>query len=438
MRRIVAAGGTDVGRVREGNEDAYLVADSVFAVADGMGGHLAGEIASALALEPVEALDGKVYADAEEAVGALRDAVVQANRSVSQLADDEPLYRGMGTTLTAAMIEGRRLHLAHVGDSRAYLLRDGSFNQLTDDHTLVQHLIDEGQITKEEAATHPQRSIITRAIGVSREVDVDSMSLDLQPGDQILLCSDGLTGVVSDEQIEEALRSDDPEDDIIAGLIERANQGGGPDNITVVILRYDPDGPGDPSNHTLGGAAADAGTKERGEGPLVAINTRDDRGGSDWAGRLGNYGSLGRDGGRRRGGEDEDRDRRGSWFGRAAAIVTGVVVLLVLVGVGGWFLVSQQYYVGLDGEQVVIYRGVDASLGPVELARVAERTQLGADDVPAWYRAALEDGVTAADINDARRIVANAPRRETTDENGDGDLIEAPDEDDDPADGDGP
>jgi hypothetical protein len=116
--------------------------------------------------------------------------------------------------------------------------------------------------------------------------------------------------------------------------------------------------------------------------------------------------------------------------------VTGVVVLLVLVGVGGWFLVSQQYYVGLDGEQVVIYRGVDASLGPVELARVAERTQLGADDVPAWYRAALEDGVTAADINDARRIVANAPRRETTDENGDGDLIEAPDEDDDPADDD--
>jgi PPM family protein phosphatase len=443
MRRIVAAGGTDVGRVRDGNEDAYLVADSVFAVADGMGGHLAGEIASAKALEPVGALDGKVYADAADAVTALRDAVVEANATVSQLAEDEPLYRGMGTTLTAVMVEGRRLHIAHVGDSRAYLLRDGQFNQLTDDHTLVQHLIDEGQITKEEAASHPQRSIITRAIGVARDVDVDSMTLDLEPGDQILLCSDGLTGVVSDEDIRDALKRDeDDEDTIVASLLDKANAGGGPDNITVVLLRYDPDGPGDPSNHTLGGAAADAGTEARGEGPIVAINTRDDAGRGDWAGRLGNYGALGRDGGPR--GSDDHDDRRagrGGWLGRATAITLGIIVLVGLLAGGGWFLVSQQYYVGLDGEQVVIYRGVDATLGPLELARIAERTQLGADDVPAWYRAALDDGVTAADINDARRIVANAPRREGADEIGDddGELIEDPDADgDDDADGDAP
>jgi PPM family protein phosphatase len=429
MRRIVAAGGTDVGRVREGNEDAYLVADSVFAVADGMGGHLAGEIASAKALEPVEALDGKVYADASDAVAALRDAVVAANAAVSQMADDEPLYRGMGTTLTAVLVEGRRLHVAHVGDSRAYLLRDGSFSQLTDDHTLVQHLIDEGQITKEEAATHPQRSIITRAIGVAREVDVDSMTLDLQPGDQILLCSDGLTGVVSDGAIAAALTSEQDESTIVAELIEQANAGGGHDNITVVVLRYDPDGPGDPSNTTLGGSAADAGTKERGEGPLVAISTRDGNGNGNWAGRLGNYGALRRDGGRLAA-EDGER-RRGAWLGRATAIALGVGVLIALVGVGGWFLVSQQYYVGLDGDQVVIYRGVDASLGPLELARITERTQLGIDEVPAWYRAALEDGVTAADINDARRIVANAPRREDAPAVGDddGSLIEQPDAD---------
>jgi serine/threonine protein phosphatase PrpC len=440
MRRIVAAGGTDVGRVRDGNEDAYLVADSVFAVADGMGGHLAGEIASAKALEPVEQLDGKVYADPEEAVEALRRAVEEANHIVSQLADDEPLYRGMGTTLTAVMVEGRRLHLAHVGDSRAYLLRDGTFRQLTDDHTLVQHLIDEGQISKEEAASHPQRSIITRAIGVSREVDVDSMSLDLQPGDQILLCSDGLTGVLSDEEIERALQADASEDDIIAGLIERANEGGGPDNITVVILRYDPDGPGDPSDHTLGGSAAAAGTKERGEGPIVAISTRDDGGEGDWAGRLGNYGTLGRDGGRRFGHEDDDDRRRGGWLARVAAIVTGIVVLVALLAVGGWFLLSQQYYVGLDDEQVVIYRGVDATLGPFELARIAERTQLGADEVPAWYRSALEDGVTAADLSDARRIVANAPRRDTEDADGPlfEDVEDGEDAGTDPTDGDGP
>jgi PPM family protein phosphatase len=437
MRRIVAAGGTDVGRVREGNEDAYLVADSVFAVADGMGGHLAGEIASAKALEPVEALDGKVYADATEAATALRDAVVEANEAVSQLADDEPLYRGMGTTLTAVLVEGRRLHVAHVGDSRAYLLRDGSFSQLTDDHTLVQHLIDEGQITREEAASHPQRSIITRAIGVARDVDVDSMTLDLEPGDQVLLCSDGLTGVVSDEAIEAALTSDADESAIIAGLIEEANAGGGPDNITIVLLRYDPDGPGDPSNTTRGGSAADAGTRERGEGPLVAINTRDEPSDGNWAGRLGNYGALGRGGGRRTVDEDDEQGRREGWFGRATAVAFGVGILIGLIVVGGWFLVSQQYYVGLDGEQVVIYRGVDASLGPLELARITERTQLGVDEVPAWYRAALEDGVTAADLNDARRIVANAPRREGAPGlDDDGRLIEDPEAGDDAADDD--
>jgi PPM family protein phosphatase len=432
MRRIVAAGGTDVGRVREGNEDAYLVADSVFAVADGMGGHLAGEIASAKALEPVEALDGKIYADAEEAVGALRDAVVLANTTVSQMAEDEPLYRGMGTTLTAVLVEGRRLHVAHVGDSRAYLLRDGTFSQLTDDHTLVQHLIDEGQITREEAATHPQRSIITRAIGVAHDVDVDSMTLDLVPGDQILLCSDGLTGVVSDGTIEAALRSDQDEQTIISDLIEQANEGGGPDNITVVVLRYDPDGPGDPSNTTRGGSAAEAGTTERGEGPLVAINTRDDAGGADWAGRLGNYGALGRGGAGRGLDEDADGDRRGGWLGRATAITGGVILLLALLGVGGWFLVSQQYYVGLDDEQVVIYRGVDATIGPIEFARIAERTQLGVEDVPAWYRAVLEGGVTAADLNDARRIVANAPRRDGDPATeGADDALDAPDDTDD-------
>src|SRR5690625_3176943 len=160
MRRIVAVGASDVGRVREGNEDALLMRDNVFAVADGMGGHLAGEVASATALEPIAALDGTVFSEAADAAAALSHAVVQANETVSELAEHNPSYRGMGTTLTAAMVEGRRLHIAHVGDSRAYLLRAGQFSQMTDDHTLVQHLVNEGQITREEAATHPQRSII--------------------------------------------------------------------------------------------------------------------------------------------------------------------------------------------------------------------------------------------------------------------------------------
>ncbi|MFA9443958.1 Stp1/IreP family PP2C-type Ser/Thr phosphatase [Egicoccus sp. AB-alg6-2] len=435
MKRMIASGGTHVGRVRQGNEDSYLVAESVFAVADGMGGHLAGEIASAKALEPIEALDGKVFADTDDADGALRDAVIEANDTVSRMADDEPRYRGMGTTLTAAMIEGRRLHVAHVGDSRAYLLRGDKFSQLTDDHTLVQHLIDEGQITREEAAKHPQRSIITRAIGVSHEVEVDSMTIDIEPGDQVLLCSDGLTGVLDDDHIAEELRNGDDADTVIERLIEAANARGGPDNITVVILRCDPDAPDEPPPSKRGGAAAATGLaasgatgsgERRDGGAPVTISTRQDAGSGDWAGRLGNYGALGRAGSRVYDGGD-DRSSRG-WVGRVLGVLLGLAVLAGIVFVGGRFLLSQQYFVGLDDEQVVIYQGVDVSIGTWNLARIVERTDLTLDDVPAWYQPALEDGIHAPDRNVARRIVAGAPRRDApSDEATDGGTGEATD-----------
>jgi PPM family protein phosphatase len=404
MRRLIAAGTTDVGRVRKGNEDALHVGDSVFAVADGMGGHLAGEIASATALEPVKEIDGKVFSDADGAIVALRDAFVAANAEVSGLADKEPRYRGMGTTLTVAMVEGRRLHLAHVGDSRAYLLRDGRLKQLTDDHTLVQHLIDEGQIDRADAANHPQRSIITRAIGVSPEVEIDTRSLELEPGDQILLCSDGLTGVVDDATIEELLSAGHDERTTVERLVELANAGGGPDNITVLLLRYeDPDATDRPQR-------------------TIAISTRQERGDADWAGQLGSYGSLSK-GAKGEVSDDEPR-RAGSILGRATAIVLGLVVIVGLVFGGARFLLSQSYFVGLDGNQVVIYEGIDTQIGPISLSRVVERTELTLDDVPAWYRPSLEAGRTAADINDARRIVANAPRRdaEVDDETDPGDA----------------
>jgi PPM family protein phosphatase len=395
MRRVIATGSTDVGRIRQGNEDALLIGESVFAVADGMGGHLAGEVASATAVKPIEDLDGRVFSDADGALQALRDAFVAANAEVYGLADSEPRYRGMGTTLTVAMVEGRRLHLAHVGDSRAYLLRGGRLEQLTDDHTLVQHLIDEGQIDREDAANHPQRSIITRAIGVSGEVDVDTRSLELEPGDQILLCSDGLTGVVTDEGIAKLLDQHLPPDQTVQELVDRANDGGGPDNITVLLLRYeDPDAPAK-------------------ETRTIAISTRQERADADWAGQLGSYGSLTKGAPAETG---EEPRRAGNILGRATAIVLGLVVIVGLVVGGARFLLNQSYYVGLDGEQVVIYQGIDRELGPVSLSRVVERTELLLDDVPAWYRPTLESGRTAADLNDARRIVANAPRRDAADD----------------------
>jgi PPM family protein phosphatase len=393
MRRLVAAGSSHVGQVREGNEDALLLKNSVFAVADGMGGHLAGEIASATALEPVEALDGRVFPDATEAATALADAVVAANATVSRLATDNPSYRGMGTTLTAALIEGRRIHVAHVGDSRAYLLRGGQFSQLTDDHTLVQHLVDEGQITREEAAHHPQRSIITRAIGVSPEVDVDSMTLELQPGDQLLLCSDGLTGVVDDHVIGELLDTTADPDIAVDQLVQLANEAGGPDNITVVLLRYE-----DPDAEAVAPRT-------------ISISTvnRDD--GRDWAGQLGHYGALTAGSSAVKTASDDEPRQVGKVLGRATAIVLSVAVLGTLVIAGGQFLLSRSFFVALDDEQVVIYQGVDASVGPVTLARVVERTELTLDDIPSWYHPNLETGRTAADLADARRIVRDVPVR---------------------------
>jgi PPM family protein phosphatase len=422
---IVASGLTDVGRVRQANEDAFHVGDHLVAVADGMGGHLAGEVASATALEPVKALDGVEFEDGQAALDALRRAVVEANTTVSRMAEEEPSFRGMGTTLTAALIEGRRLHLAHVGDSRAYLLRGERFSQLTDDHTLVQHLVDEGQITREEAATHPQRSIITRAIGVSPEIEVDALSLELDPGDQLLLCSDGLTGVVEDDAIAAELATGDDVDDVLRRLVDAANAGGGPDNVTAVIVRYSPN-----DNHGPTGGAATRGEDGEDTGPFggpdgsaapgadrrpVQIGTRSEDEGGDWARRLGNYGALTPTGGG--GGRDEDTRSRPR-LGRIAAIVAVVVALALAAVLGGRFLLDRSYYVGLDGDDVVVYRGVDLTLGPVELGRVFERSDLSVDDVPTWYAQALEDGVTAADLDDARRIIDNAPRREATTDTG--------------------
>jgi PPM family protein phosphatase len=399
MRRIVAAGRTDVGQVRQGNEDALLIRDGLFAVADGMGGHQAGEVASATALEIVESLHGHVFQDADAAIEALRNAVVEANETVSKLADDRPEYRGMGTTLTVAMVEGRRVHIAHVGDSRAYLLREGQLEQITDDHTLVQHLVNEGQISRQEAQTHPQRSIITRAIGVSPDVEVDTMTFDLRTGDQLLLCSDGLTGVVADQELAERLVAEDDAEETVQDLVDRANAGGGPDNITVVLLRYeerDGDGP----------------TETRTSTP-ISIRSRSEGEQGDWASGVGRYGDLSAGGSPQvqAGTEDEPR-RANAILGRASAIVLAVAVLVGLVVFGGQFLLSRSYFVALDEEQVVIYEGIDASIGPLDLARVVERTELEVDDVQEWYRPTLESGRPATDISDARNIVAGIPVRD--------------------------
>lgn len=389
MIRVSARGATDVGRVRSANEDSFHVGDSVFAVADGMGGHLAGEVASETALQPVAELDGRVFGDENEALGALRQAVIDANTQVVTKAAGDPRYSGMGTTLTAVMIEGLRIHLAHVGDSRAYLLRGDKFSQITDDHTLVQRLVDEGRLTPEQAASHPQRSIITRAIGVEDHLEVDSLSLEARPNDLLLLCSDGLTGPVSDNEIRRILGSTTDLDEATSALVDAALERGAPDNVTVVLIRFE----------SL--------NDEAGRPPTVTVDSRPgETGEQDWAARLGRLGAFGS---KQSSGEEAKQPRRSgpSRAQRIGGIVVAVALLAAAVVGGGRWLLSRSYYVGLAGEDIIIYQGVPVDLGPISLSWEYERTDLELDDVPDFNHDDLMEGMTAADLNDARRIVAN-------------------------------
>jgi protein phosphatase len=238
--RLSSFAGTDVGLARSGNEDSHLCGRTVFAVADGLGGHQGGEVASAMAVEPLAALDGRGFADARQAAEALAEAVREANLAILRRARSDPELWGMGTTVTAAAVAGDRvLQLAHVGDSRAYLLRpDTPLRQLTTDHTVVQEAVARGLLTRQQAAVHPQRGVVTRAVGLDPQVPVDLPDpLELEPGDQVLLCTDGLTEVVDDDRIAAVLAERADGDDACRALIAAANQGGGPDNVTVVLLR---------------------------------------------------------------------------------------------------------------------------------------------------------------------------------------------------------
>jgi protein phosphatase len=251
MRIAASHAGTDPGRKRRINEDSFVIAPPLFAVADGMGGAQAGEVASALAAGALE--ESGANGGGERRVAEL---IQEANRRVHERATTDAATAGMGTTITAALVEpDGRVVFGHVGDSRAYLLRDGTLEQLTNDHTLVAELVRRGELSLGEAQVHPQRSVITRALGTDPDVDVDTFAVDAQPGDIFLICSDGLSSMVDSHAIEEILRKNRAD---LAGaskaLIQAANRGGGEDNITAVLFAVEEGDsgaqPGEPDEHT--------------------------------------------------------------------------------------------------------------------------------------------------------------------------------------------
>jgi protein phosphatase len=227
------ASASDVGRVRSDNQDLDLLAPPLIAVADGMGGHKGGGTAARMAVDALRAVGSTT--DPADLLVALRDA----NAAIAAAADADPELSGMGTTTTAGIVDSGVLYLVHVGDSRAYLVRGGRIVQITDDHSIVAEMVRRGALSPSDAEQHPARHVITRALGVDADVQIDALRIDLEPGDVVLMCTDGLSGPVDDDQILEVLEGADSLHNAAKALIARANAAGGPDNVTVVLARVD-------------------------------------------------------------------------------------------------------------------------------------------------------------------------------------------------------
>jgi PPM family protein phosphatase len=373
MRLGESAGRTDPGRIRRRNEDAFVLDPPLFAVADGMGGAQAGEVASRLA--------AAAFREYHEADGLAPDERVQAiiqeaNRRIYERARADSDVSGMGTTVTAALLIGGRVTVGHVGDSRAYRIRTGRLEQLTEDHSLVGDLMRSGRLTPEEADAHPQRSVITRALGTDPDVDVDTSTVEVQPGDLFLLCSDGLTTMVADEDILGILAAAPTLDDAARELVRAANTGGGEDNVTVVLFRVEGD---DPVEETL---VAPTAVEANGQGeadeledtltnlqpvaptnpvpPPVAVA--------------------------------KPRRKRRRWGRRILLVVLALAFVALLLG-GALFGLSRAYFVGADEEGfVVVYQGVPLDLtSGTGLYRERYVSRLQASQLSPEERAALFD-----------------------------------------------
>jgi len=391
--RLVFAAATDVGRMRKNNEDSYLSAEPVAAVADGMGGHSAGEVASAIAIEELAALGERgPWENETAATDDLKQAILRANRRIRGMAASDRKLNGMGTTLVALLQDGDMVHVANVGDPRGYLLRQGELSQVTVDHSLVQELVDDGRLSPEDAERHPQRSVITRALGIDPEVEFDLFTYKLQVGDRLLLCSDGLSDVVEPTQIRNVLLRVRSPQKAARQLITVANEQGGPDNITVIVVdAVDESAALDLEDEQTGdltdGSATGALPLVSGDGDAPAARGRGGR-----AARAAKDRSL-------------VMHRRLQRF-----LIAGIVVLLAAVLlVAGRSLLFSRYWVGFDGDSVAVFQGVPGDVAGLRFSRLVERSPVSRAQVPAGYAARLEDGVQADSLADARAIALCAP-----------------------------
>ncbi|HKA69776.1 MAG TPA: PP2C family serine/threonine-protein phosphatase [Actinomycetes bacterium] len=382
---------SDVGLLRDENEDSGYAGPRLLAIADGMGGQAAGEVASSTVIDAITPLDAEL--DSSTLLDSLEQAVSVANNRLREMIENDPKLDGMGTTLTALYWTGVRLGLVHIGDSRAYLLRDGELTQLTHDHTFVQSLLDEGRITAEQAEHHPHRSLIIRALDGRGKVELDLSVREVRAGDRYLVCSDGLSSVVSHETIERAL-GDGTVEHAVETLVDLALRAGGPDNITCIVGELSEDGTAGSGTQVVG-AAAERGNRKRNKRTLTGLTAAGRGPAPDDADSD--------DGDDRHAGGPPTRRRRWLWRG------TLLVLVLAALAAGGYFgyrWTQQQYYIGDNDGQVAIYRGLSDSVLGVDLSSVYESEQIALADLPTFDRNQVAADIPADNLQHAQSIVA--------------------------------
>jgi serine/threonine protein phosphatase PrpC len=377
---------SDRGLIRGVNQDSVYAGPRLLAVADGMGGMAAGDVASNIVIAALAHLDEDVPGNAP--VDSLRQAVETANQQIRDAVDANPAMEGMGTTLTCMLFGGSKFGMVHIGDSRAYLLREGEFTQITRDDTYVQLLVDEGRITPDEANTHPQKSLLMRALD-GRDADPEYSVRQAVAGDRYLICSDGLSGVVSDETVAATLKEYSDPNQCAERLVQLALRGGGPDNITVIIADVTDIGIRE-EEPVVGGAAA----TDRGMGTSADTSTPAAR-----ASAL----SGPRDASPADGTSDEDeRPRRHPV--RTSVIL---VVLAALLGGGlwlGWRYTQSQYYVGVtDDGTVAVFQGIPGEIAGFDLSTVDTLSSIKLDELTPVAQDKVKEGIPSENKEDARQ-----------------------------------
>lgn len=412
--RLRYAARSDVGLVRRGNEDSGYASPRLLIVADGMGGHAAGELASATAVATLAQLE-MAPPHASDVLAALADAIDDTGASIRAVIETDAELAGMGTTVTSLYWMGERIALVHVGDSRAYLMRGGELSQLTHDHTYVQTLIDAGRITEEEAAIHPRRSLIMRALDGLNPVEPDLSVREARVGDRYLLCSDGLSGVMSADEIAAILSSGDPTGSVTR-LVDFALERGAPDNVTVVIADViDSDGSGEDNViPVVVGAAGEPRVRVR----LPSVSFPDDAQPDPDRADGGGHGHHRV----KRQSADLSREHAGAhppnrrkWKVLAALAVIIAVAAIAAIIAGNWL--NSRWYVAVNGSPgtgtVAIYNGIQGSLLGVNLSSLSTESSVTVGSLPFFDQELVSKGIPASDERDAQRIVSELSDRAT-------------------------